>query len=60
MLPLLVCLTPEVRITTLRQLGRIVRAMLAMTGRITMLGRSRWTGNGGRYRNPTRVVKPGG
>ena len=54
MLPLLVCLTPEVRITTLRQLGRIVRAMLAMMGRITMLGLSRWAGNGGRYRTVQR------
>ena len=33
LLPLLFCLTPEVRMTTLRQLGRMVRALLVMTGR---------------------------
>ena len=42
--------------TTLRQLAPIVRAMLAMTGRITMLGLSRWTGNGGRYRTIQRFL----
>ncbi|MBX0328226.1 transposase [Oscillochloris sp. ZM17-4] len=40
--------------TTLRQLGRIVLAMLAMTGRVTMLGLSRWTGTGGSYRTIQR------
>lgn len=29
--------------TTLSQLSRIVSALLAMTGRVTMLGISRWT-----------------
>ncbi len=36
--------------TTIRQLSRIALAMLAMTGRVTMLGLSRWTGTGGSYR----------
>jgi putative transposase len=36
--------------TTLRQLSRIIAAMLAMTGRVTMLGLSRWTEKGGSYR----------
>ena len=36
--------------TTVRQLGVLVRAMLTMTGRITMLGRSRWAEKGGSYR----------
>jgi putative transposase len=40
--------------TTLYQLGRIALAMLAMTGRITMLGLSRWTGPGGSYRTIQR------
>ena len=40
--------------TTLHQLGRMVLAMRAMTGRITMRGLSRWTGNGGRYRTIQR------
>ena len=53
-LPLLLCLASEVRMTTLRQLGRIALAMLAMTGRVTMLGLARWTGTGGSYRTIQR------
>ena len=34
---------------TLNQLIVIVEATLAMTGRVTMLGISRWTGKGGSY-----------
>lgn len=40
--------------TTLRQLSYIVPAMLAMTGRVTMLGISRWTEKGGSYRTIQR------
>jgi len=40
--------------TTLRQMGRIMLAMLSMTGRVTMLGLSRWAGNGGSYRTVQR------
>ena len=40
--------------TRMRQLSRIVQAMLAMTGRVTMLGISRWTGKGGSYRTVQR------
>ncbi len=40
--------------TTLRQLGRIAAAMLAMTGRVTMRGLSRWAGTGGSYRTIQR------
>jgi IS4 transposase len=40
--------------TTLRQLGRILPAMLAMTGRVTMLNISRWTEKGGSYRTIQR------
>jgi len=40
--------------TTLRQLDLIITAMLSMTGRITMLGLSRWTGEGGSYRTIQR------
>jgi putative transposase len=43
--------------TTLRQLGRIIFAMLAMTGRVTMLGLSRWTEEGGSYRTIQRFYK---
>jgi len=40
--------------TTLRQLQVIVAAMLAMTGRVTMLGLSRWSEEGGSYRTIQR------
>ena len=48
------CLHPTVRKTTLRQFSRIALAMLAMTGRVTMLGISRWAGPGGSYRTVQR------
>jgi putative transposase len=53
-LPFLLCLQPEVSLTTLRQFARIVPALLAMTGRITMLGIARWTGEGASYRTVQR------
>jgi hypothetical protein len=40
--------------TTLRQLSRITSALLAMSGRVTMLGLSRWAGPGGSYRTVQR------
>ena len=40
--------------TTIRRLGVIVRAMLTMTGRITMLGLCRWAEKGGSYRTIQR------
>lgn len=40
--------------TTIRQFSRIVLALLAMTGRVTMLGISRWTADGGSYRTVQR------
>jgi putative transposase len=40
--------------TTIRQLSRIIPAMIAMTGRVTMLGLSRWTEKGGSYRTIQR------
>ena len=51
---LLQCLQPYLPATTLRQCSRIVRALLVMTGRITMLGMSRWAGTGGSYRTIQR------
>lgn len=48
------CLDQSLSKTTLRQLGRIIPAMLAMTGRVTMLGMSRWTDQGGSYRTIQR------
>src|SRR5881409_2533896 len=49
------CLQPHVTATTLRQLSRIALALLVMTGRVTMLGVSRWAGKGGSYRTVQRV-----
>ena len=48
------CLRPHVTATTLRHLSRIVAALLVMTGRVTMLGLSRWAGPGGSYRTVQR------
>ncbi|MBE8989429.1 transposase [Nostoc sp. LEGE 12450] len=53
-LSLLQCLLPQINATTMRQLNQIIMAMLAMNGRITMLGISRWTGTGGSYRTMLR------
>lgn len=53
-LSLVRCLHPTVTMTTLRQLSRIALAMLAITGRVTMLGLSRWAGTGGSYRTIQR------
>jgi putative transposase len=50
---LLQCITC-VDSTTLRRLTVIVSAMLALTGRVTMLGISRWTEEGGSYRTIQR------
>ena len=48
------CLSQCLDKSSLRQLNRIVPAMLAMTGRVTMLGISRWTEQGGSYRTIQR------
>jgi putative transposase len=51
---LLRCLQDEVTMATIRQFSTIALAMLAMTGRVTMLGISRWTTHGGSYRTVQR------
>ena len=48
------CLQPHVTATTLRQFSRIALAIVVMTGRVTMLGLSRWAGQGGSYRTVQR------
>jgi hypothetical protein len=48
------CLQPSVPSTTWRQLSRIALALLVMTGRVTMLGISRWAGKSGSYRTVQR------
>jgi putative transposase len=49
-LTLFQCLHPHVTATTLRQCSRMASAMLVMTGRVPMVGLSRWAGPGGSYR----------
>jgi len=51
---LLQSIYPTLSRTNLRRLSRIIKAMLAMTGRVTMLGLSRWSGQGGSYRTVQR------
>ena len=51
---LLHCIEPLVAARTLRQFSRIIPAVLAMSGRVTMLGISRWAGPGGSYRTVQR------
>ena len=48
------CVNQCLDATALRQLTRITEAMLSMTGRVTMLGISRWAGPGGSYRTVQR------
>jgi putative transposase len=55
------CLQPTVPRTTLRQCRRMAMALLVMTGRVTMVGLSRWAGPGGSYRTVQRffaTVRP--
>lgn len=54
---LLLCFEQAVDKTTLKQLSRIALALLTMTGRVTMLGISRWTEKGGSYRTVQRFFK---
>ena len=51
---LLACLQPLVTAVTLRHFSLIVPALFTMTGRVTMLGLSRWTEKGGSYRTLQR------
>ena len=51
---LLACLNQCLDQTTTRQMERIISAALTMTGRVTMLGIARWSGEGGSYRTVQR------
>lgn len=53
-LALLQCIQPIISKTDVRRMSQVVQAMLSMTGRVTMLGLSRWTGKGGSYRTIQR------
>lgn len=48
------CLATVLDKTTIRQLGRLSQALLTMSGRVTMLGISRWGGRGSSYRSVQR------
>ena len=49
------CLRPSLPSPPWRPLSRIALALLVMTGRVTMLGISRWAGTGGSYRTVQRL-----
>jgi putative transposase len=49
-------LCPHLQATTVAHLSRIIGAMWAMTGRVTMLGIARWAGTGGSYRTVPRFL----
>ena len=51
---LFACLSQCVEPTPLRQLGRVIEAMLSMSGRVTMRGLTRWSAKGGSYRTIQR------
>jgi DDE superfamily endonuclease len=53
-LTLLDCLAPYLSAPTIKQLSQISAAIIMMSGRITMLGMSRWTDKGGSYRSIQR------
>src|SRR5260370_20448418 len=51
---LLACLGPYLSSTTLRQLSHLIFALLCISGRVTTLGLSRWSGGGGSCRTLQR------
>jgi hypothetical protein len=53
-LALLQCIQPDLSKADVQRMSRIVEAMLSMSGRVTMLGLSRWAGKGGSYRTIQR------
>jgi len=53
-LALLQTLSPILSKTDIRRMRWIAQSMLSMTGRVTMLGISRWAGKGGSYRTVQR------
>ena len=50
-------IAPLLEKTILRQMSQVLFGMLVMSGRITMLGVSRWTGKGGSYRTIQRFYQ---
>ena len=56
-LALLQHLNPILAKTTIRQMSLVIYAVLAMTGRVTMLGISRWSDESGSYRTVQRFFQ---
>jgi putative transposase len=54
-LALLQNIAPLLEPTTFRQMSQVIFGMLVISGRITMLGLSRWTEKGGSYRTIQRL-----
>ena len=54
-LALLQQIQPTISKTDVQRMSRVIQAMLSMTGRVTMLGISRWAGKGGSYRTVQRL-----
>jgi putative transposase len=54
-LALLQTIAPLLEPTTVRQLSQVLFGMLVISGRLTMLGLSRWTEKGGSYRTIQRL-----
>jgi len=54
---LFLCLPPYVTATTLRLLSQIISTLRVITGRITRLGLSPWTGPGGSDRTVQRSLR---
>ena len=54
-LALLQHISPLLEKTTFRQMSQVIFGMLVISGRITMLGISRWTEKGGSYRTIQRL-----
>jgi putative transposase len=55
---LLPCLQPPITQTRWRPCSRSGAALLVMTGRVTLLGLSRWAGSGGRDQTVPRLFAP--
>ena len=53
-LALLQSVAPLISKTIFRQMSHVIFGMLVITGRVTMLGLSRWTDKGGSYRTIQR------
>jgi putative transposase len=58
-LALLQNIAPLLDPTTVRQLSQVLFGMLVISGRLTMLGLSRWTEKGGSYRTIQRLYHSG-